>query len=115
MTAISPSRRRSTLGLILPILTSRPADVFESKPIRAADEGLASAISEPQARIDIRRPLAEIFAAARLRRRPQRGTGLVNFGEVFVDLCVGSRQGFLRPIVRLTALGPGSRAAALPD
>ena len=65
--------------------------------------------------IQIWRHLAEIFAATELRRQAQSGTGLVNFGQVLVDLCLGSRQRFLRPIVLLTAFSGGSRAAALPD
>ena len=57
--------------------------------------------------IEIWRHLAEIFAATGLRRQPQRDTGLVNFGQRLVDLCVRSRQHFLRPIVLLTALSRG--------
>jgi hypothetical protein len=41
--------------------------------------------------IEIWRHLAEILAATGLRRQPQRGTGLVDLGQVFVDLCVGCR------------------------
>src|SRR5215813_4321482 len=64
--------------------------------------------------IEVRRHLAEIFAAIGLRRQPQRGTGLVNFGQVFVDLCLGSRQRFLRPIVLLTALSRGPEQLLCP-
>jgi hypothetical protein len=41
--------------------------------------------------IEIWRHLAEIFAATGLRRQPQRGAGLVNSGQGFVDSRVGSR------------------------
>jgi len=64
--------------------------------------------------IEIGRHMAKIFAVIGLRRQPQRGTGLVNFGQVLFDLCVGSRQGFLRLIVRLTALGRGPEQLLCP-
>ena|ERR1700719_4019684 len=49
-----------------------------------------------------------------MRRQAQSGTGLVNFGQVLVDLCLGSRQRFLRPIVLLTAFSGGPEQLLCP-
>ena len=64
--------------------------------------------------IEIWRHLAEIFAATGLRRQPQRDTGLVNLCKGFIDLRVGSRQRFLRPIVLLTAFSRGPEQLLCP-
>ena len=64
--------------------------------------------------IEIWRHLTEIFAANGLRRQPQRGAGLVNLCQGFIDLRVGSRQRSLRPIILLTAFRRGPEQLLCP-
>src|SRR5215472_10509826 len=96
-----------------------PSQPVRARPLltgcrRALDQVCLRLQNRRKGLIEISRHLAEIFAATGLRRQPQRDTGLINLFEGFIDLCVGSRQRFLRPIILLTAFSRGPEQLLCP-